>query len=141
MIQRIQSVYLLLGALAMAALFLFGGGWQGAISTVSSWLMPVLYLLGGLIGLSAIAAIFLYSNRSRQRTVVFGIQVLTIIFALLFYGGLYAVDGLNLGQDGNISAGYIVMLLLPAVIYLLFYLARRGITRDIELIRSMDRLR
>ena len=141
MIQRIQSVYLLLGALAMAALLLFGGGWQGAVSTVSSWLMPALYLIGVLIVLSGLAAIFLYSNRSRQRTVVLGIQVLTIIFALLFYGGLYAVDGLKLGQDGNISAGYIIMLLLPIVVYVFFYLARRGITRDIELVRSMDRLR
>ena len=141
MIQRIQSVYLLLGALAMTALLLFGGGWQDAISTASGWLVPALYFLGGVTVLSAIAAIFLYNNRPRQRTVVIGIQVLTIIFAMLFYGGLYIVEGLKLGQNGNVSVGYIVLLLLPIVAYLFFYLARRGITSDMELVRSMDRLR
>jgi len=37
--------------------------------------------------------------------------------------------------------GTTTVLLLPVAAYILFYLARRAITSDIELVKSMDRLR
>jgi hypothetical protein len=40
-----------------------------------------------------------------------------------------------------VSAGKVVAMSLPVVAYIMLFLARRGITADIKLVRSMDRLR
>jgi hypothetical protein len=42
---------------------------------------------------------------------------------------------------GGINWTKAAMLGLPILAYLLFFLARRGIDHDIELVKSMDRLR
>jgi hypothetical protein len=89
--------------------------------------------------LLAVVAIFLYRNRSRQRQIV----GLNIAFILLIAAGVWA-GALIGGSLGALANGDLELLLAcvgPVIGILLLYMARRRITADIELIRSMDRLR
>ena len=137
MIQRIQSVYLLLGALLLAGMVLVDAVWQEA-AAAPGWYRPALLAAGGLTALLAFAAIFLYKNRNQQRQVVVWVQMMTIGVLLVVIAGLYLS-----GRLASFSAepGLLLAVALPVLAYALFYLARRSIERDIALVRSMDRLR
>jgi hypothetical protein len=141
MIQRIQSVYLLLGAVALGILFAFDTPWTSTAAAQHAWFEPALIGLIVVTGGTALGAIFLYANRPRQRTVVVGTQVLTFVLALVLYGGLYLENELAIRTGGSVLTTKAVVLLLPVAAYLFFWLARRGIDHDIELVESMDRLR
>jgi len=60
---------------------------------------------------------------------------------ITFCGGLYLVDVLSIRTSQGLDVGMLVALLLPIVAYVLFLLARRAVEKDIERVRSMDRLR
>ena len=141
MIQRIQSVYLLLGALALASVLLFDEVWRGVAAEVLPWFAPALLVLGGLTIALALVALFLYKNRERQRTVVVGVQWLTVLWMAAFYGGLFYGGQLQVEAGGDPVAASLLALLVPVLAYVFFFLARRGIQKDIALVRSMDRLR
>lgn len=140
MIQRIQTVYLVLGAVALGALLFFGVVWQGA-ATAQSWFTPAVVLVDFLAAAVALGAIFLYKNRPRQRQVIVAAQALTTVLLLVFCGGLYLADALYVRTAQGLDGGMLVALLLPIMAYVLFLLARRGVEKDIERVRSMDRLR
>jgi len=140
MIQRIQTVYLVLGAVALGALLFFGVVWQGA-ATAQSWFTPAVVLGDSLAVAVALGAIFLYKNRPRQRQVIVAAQALTTVLLLVFCGGLYLEKALYVRTAQGLDVGMLVALLLPIVAYVLFLLARRGVEKDIERVRSMDRLR
>ena len=140
MIQRIQTVYLVLGAVALGALLFFGVVWQGA-ATAQSWFTPAVVLGDSLAVAVALGAIFLYKNRPRQRQVIVAAQALTTVLLLVFCGGLYLEKALYVRTAQGLDGGMLVALLLPIVAYVLFLLARRGVEKDIEQVRSMDRLR
>lgn len=140
MIQRIQTVYLVLGAVALGALLFFGVVWQGA-ATAQSWFTPAVVLGDSLAVAVALGAIFLYKNRPRQRQVIVAAQALTTVLLLVFCGGLYLADALYVRTAQGLDGGMLVALLLPIVAYVLFLLARRSVEKDIERVRSMDRLR
>lgn len=141
MVQRIQTVYLLLGALALVALFFFDAIWSGPAAQAHAWFTPAVLVLTGLSTGAALAAVFLYANRTRQRSVVVGAQVLTVLLILALFGGLYLSDALTVTEGGAFSVAKFAMLFLPVGAYVLFFLARRAVESDIELVRSMDRLR
>lgn len=141
MIQRIQTVYLFLGALTIASLGLFETPWGSTAASTYSWFVPSLVILiictvGGALG-----AIFLYERRPLQRKVVVGAQVLTVLLAAVLYGGLFLTTELSVRGPEGILWGRAGVLLLPVLGYIFFLLARRGIDHDIELVKSMDRLR
>ncbi len=140
MIQRIQTVYLVLGAVVLGALLFFGVVWEGA-ATAQGWFTPVVVLFDGLAAAVAVGAVFLYKNRPRQRKVIVVAQVLTIMLLITFCGGLYLVDALYVRTSQGLDVGMLAALLLPIVAYVLFLLARRAVEKDIERVRSMDRLR
>ncbi|MEF8795201.1 MAG: DUF4293 family protein [Salinivenus sp.] len=141
MIQRIQTLYLFFGALALAALGLFHMPWDSAAASAHSWFLPSLIGLILVTAGTAIGAIFLYENRQTQRTVVVGVQIGTVLLAGVLYGGLYLTSELTFSTGQGLDWGRITVLSLPILAYALFLLARRGITHDIELVESMDRLR
>lgn len=141
MIQRIQTVYLVLGAFALAAMGFFDVPWSGIAAGQFGWFVPSLVgLLVVTVG-TALGAIFLYDRRKTQRTVVIGVQVLTVLLAGVLYGGLYAAGTLAFTGRTGILWGRTIVLLLPILAYVFFLLARRGIESDIELVESMDRIR
>lgn len=141
MIQRIQTVYLLLGALALAALGLFELPWASRAAAAHGWFVPSLIGLIVVTAGTGLGAIFLYENRKTQRSVVVGVQIGTVLLAGVLYGGLYLTSELTFGGVRGTDWGRVVALAMPIVAYLFFFLARRGIDHDIELVKSMDRLR
>ena len=141
MIQRVQTVYLLLGALLLGGMGLFEPPWNDLAAAQFSWFIPSLIGLIVVTGGTALAAIFLYDRRKTQRTVVIGVQILTLMLAGVLYAGLYLAGTLTFTGPSGVLWGRSVILLIPIVAYGLFLLARRGIESDIELVKSMDRIR
>jgi len=140
MIQRIQTVYLALGAAALVAMLFFNVIWQGA-ATEQAWFTPVVVALGILAAAVAVGAVFLFGDRHRQRKVIVAAQGVTVLLLVAFCGGLYLADALYVRTAQGIDVSLLSAILLPVAAYLLFLLARRRIDKDIELVRSMDRLR
>jgi hypothetical protein len=141
MLQRIQTVYLFLGVIFLAAFFGFPTVWNVWVEPVHELLPWGLVLWGAVTACLGLGSIFLYHDRERQRRVVVNVQWMTIIFAGALYSLLVAVNRWTLVLRGDVSLQYTIAILLPVAAYVMFYLARRGIERDIEKIRSVDRLR
>ncbi len=139
MIQRIQSIYLLLGALAVVAMLLVDVIWENPATRTYAWFAPAVLVLDGLSAVAAIGTIFLYKDRKRQLRAIQGVQLLTVLLIAVLFVGLVLAGALPF-VTGAGAAGW-AGLLLPVVAYVFFYLARRGVQRDIALVRSMDRLR
>ena len=133
MLQRIQSIWLLLAAIFAFLTFelpfyqaaVVQGGVINAQSTI--WLTVTAALSGAL----AFINIFFFNNRKLQlRLCVFGI-VITIIFL-----------GLNFMQITRFTNGSLALSCIIYFAIVAFYiLAARGIWKDEKLIKSMDRLR
>lgn len=142
MIQRIQSLYLLLAAAFVGAFLVLGDAWRTLIAIAYPWVAPVTLILGGLTAVAALVAVFLYKERTRQRQVALAAQWLDLLLVLVLVGVLVAVN-LNEEPVWEPAAAPTVYLtaLLPFVAYVFLRLARRGIEKDIALVRSMDRLR
>lgn len=141
MIQRIQTVYLVLGAAALGAMFFFQDMFASNAASTYAWFEPAMIVLIGLSAAAGLGSVFLYSNRKLQRKVVVAAQVLTALCMLALYGGYYLGNELVLRTEAGTDWNRTIMLLLPIVGYVLFFLARRAIQKDIELVQSMDRLR
>jgi hypothetical protein len=141
MIQRIQTVYLFLGALALVSLGVFEYPWNSTAASTHGWYVPSLIGLGVLTAGAALWSIFLYDNRERQRSVVVGVQMGTVLLAAVLYGGLYLTSELGFMGSQGVVWNRAIVLALPILAYVFFLLARRGIKHDIELVKSMDRLR
>lgn len=132
MIQRIQSLYLLLWLpVAGLIIFLFPV-WQ-IEAPVFIQELPGPFALVIASGFLAIVSIFLFKKRTVQLLInrINLILMLVLFPALLFWGADWNIEGITFG-----NAAYLP---LPAAILLL--LANRAIKKDENLIRSMDRLR
>ena len=141
MIQRIQSLYLIIASIVLLVLFLFDAVWPGGYTDVPSWL-PLAMVICCLLAIgSAIWALLLYRDRNRQHKVVLYAQIFTIAAIVVLLVGLWQVGELSpmLGEPGGTTK--LIAVLLPFVSYVLLFLARKAIERDIELVRSIDRLR
>jgi hypothetical protein len=156
MVQRIQSLYLLLTTI-FSVLFLSGNFLKfteninnlifinlGGIKRISEAggatehldkLLPLAGLLL-LIPLVSFLAIFLFKKRKLQLTfsITLIILILLLIFSITFYS-LYIIRNYN----AEIIPGY--KLILPVFMLICAFLAFRGIKKDVDLIKSYDRLR
>lgn len=141
MIQRIQTLYLALGAIALFATAFFSDPWSSQAAESFTWFLPAVIGLLTVSGLVGLGAIGLYTNRKKQRKVVVGAQVMTVAYLIALYTGFYLSGELVLRTASGVKWETTTVLLLPVVAYILFYLARRAINNDIELVKSMDRLR
>jgi len=143
MLQRIQTLFLLVAAAFVAAFMVLGDAWRTGLAGTYPWVGPLALLLGGIVILASLVAVFLYKDRSAQRKVVSVAQWTDLALVLLLVGAMAA---LNLGDApvpamaDAMQAAYITAL-LPFGAYIFLRLARRGIEKDIALVRSMDRLR
>jgi peptidoglycan/LPS O-acetylase OafA/YrhL len=136
MLQRIQSIWLLLAAIGAALTFKFE--YYSGINL----LHPILYkikaaenfpilLLTVAVSALALITIFLFKNRTLQlRLCVLGI-VLEAVLIFLYY------TQVKLYTDGT----YSIWAILHGLVVLLFFLAARGIRRDEKIIKDSDRLR
>jgi len=145
MIQRLQSVFLLLSALAFGALF-FVPFADSDIST-SQFLSDKVYdvkdhivlsILAGGGALLSLIAIFLYNNRGTQLRVSIFATIFSILLmvtaVLLFYN-----EASNMAQEAKVNDK--LGTYLPLVGLLFSALAIHFIRKDEKLVKSMDRLR
>ena len=157
MIQRIQSVFLLLLALAMLSLLalplwhkidgltqqeltLTAFGFQAQGLQLSGATGPI-WIIGLLAAASAAVAGFeIFQFRNRAKQLLLGSVNLLLITATIgaaFYFSNKGEQLLNLKLEGQFLTGFY----LPTLALLLNLLANRFIRRDEQLVRSMDRLR
>ena len=143
MIQRIQSVYLLLASVISGVLIFVFNLWTSISKDIfaidllnrESYLLksiPVLFLVSAIL---AFVVIFLYKNRKLQ----FVIGRLAILVNLILLGLLIYVS-LTLPGEVSISEKGIGMF-IPIIAILLIVLANKAIKKDEDLVKSVDRLR
>lgn len=152
MIQRIQTIYLLISLIAWGLLFFnpilgftneAGGAWElfangikeadGGKTVLGTIPMFVLFLL---VEMLILISVLSYRRRALQLRVT----VLSMLLEIFSYGlmVLYAVQGKNLLQA---HTGLLFCSVMPLVAGICSYLAFRGIRRDMLLLRAQDRLR
>jgi|SRR5690554_703769 hypothetical protein len=136
MIQRIQTIYMLLVALLGIALYYWFPTLLDESGVALFERSEPLFL--GLIGISialSIIAIFLYKNRKLQFVINrFNILANLILLGVFVYRSL-SVPGETLVSEKGIG------MYIPVISIVLLVLANRAIQRDEQLVKSVDRLR
>lgn len=151
MIQRIQTIYLLIAAilLVVCACLPIGTFYPMAmgaplsmynmciINEETGWNFSVcgLFCLLAVSTVYSIVNIFGFNNRKRQSR-----NCITTIFLLVLWVILYVVLGYVIGTDGT-EFKYDYPAVLPVVAIILQWMARRGIIHDEKLVRAVDRIR
>ena len=161
MIQRIQTIYLLLAAVAMALTLHFplgtivAGGDEIVLnafnvsilgeSVHATWLYICLIVMLALPTLLSVAIIFLYKNRMLQfrlcvSNIVLHLGALACI-AVYCWRMSVGISALAQYQEAEriFTLGWVS--LMPIISIILVSLAMRGIAKDEALVRSLDRIR
>ncbi len=136
MLQRIQTVYLLIATVLSffsLALDLFI---QNAF-VISATAHVALLIAGSLMIADTVAPIFLYTNRNLQKRLCY----MAIFMQLLFIVALIVTVSKTAPGGLKGIEGFQVAATFPVINIILIYLAIRGINKDENLIKSMDRLR
>ncbi len=140
MIQRIQSIYLILAAAALA--FFLGAplatytDLNDAVHHVSPNPMELKYWLAVLSILVAVIDIFYYSNRRIQINICYTNCLLIIILASIVTYELFMIDAEGV-KNFQIQFGTF----LPTIALIFHLLAAKSISKDIQTVKSSDRLR
>ena len=142
MIQRIQSIYLLIVIALSAVLPFVFKLWEGfkkdvyaldlfSESPFLAKLVPVFFFITALI---ALIAIFKFKNRKLQ----FVLGRIIILINLFLLGILIY---LSLTIPGEVSSEKGIGMFIPIVVVLFAVLANKAIKNDEDLVKSVDRLR
>ena len=136
MIQRIQSVYLLLSAGISAGLIFVFHLWI-TNEDIKIFAIDELAYFGLFLGSAALSllSIFMYKNRKLQ--FVLGRLNIILNFILL---GFFAYQSLNISGEALVSEKGIGIF-LPILSIVLLALANKAIKKDEDLVKSVDRLR
>jgi len=122
MIQRIQTVYMLIAGVVAALPLLFG----------LDWLRTLLFAISAVV---ALYTIFKYKKRNLQQLLNW--LNIVINFTLL---GIFVYQMLNSSGEGIISEKG-VGVFVPVLSIVFLFLANKAIRRDEKLVKSADRLR
>jgi hypothetical protein len=144
MIQRIQSVYLLLATLLSVGLIFLLSLWTvesgeqyfavDGFNNESILLkaIPALFFLSGVL---TFYAIFKFKNRQLQFVLGrFSILTNFILLGILVYFSQNLSGEMNVSEKG-------IGLLIPIITIVMVVLANKAIKKDEELVKSVDRLR
>lgn len=136
MVQRIQTVYLLLVmVLSLLAIFSFSVWTDASKTPVLARSIPVLWVSFSAVAVLAFYSLFNFKNRQLQ-FVINRINILINLFLL----GFFAYRSLNLSGEAQVSEKGIGML-IPIFSIVLLVLANKAIKKDEALVKSADRLR
>ncbi|GAL00871.1 DUF4293 domain-containing protein [Nonlabens ulvanivorans] len=136
MIQRIQTIYLILaaavsgGLIFLVSLWIDGEGNEVVAMDESSYFGA--FVASALLSL---VAIFIYNNRKLQ-TVINRLNILLNLILL----GVFVYRSLTMSGETAVSEKGIGML-LPIISIVFLVLANRAIRRDEQLVKSADRFR
>lgn len=140
MLQRIQTIWLLLvSGLAFASLKLsfFSGNIlvdnvkQFQSFTAMSHLLIMILTVG--VGIASLITVFLFGNRQLQIKICFGVLAVALLNILLYY-----LQTRNfVPNEWSFDLTSLITIAIP----FLLFLAIRGIYKDEQLVKSVDRLR
>jgi 4-amino-4-deoxy-L-arabinose transferase-like glycosyltransferase len=140
MIQRIQTVWLLLASIAAfltLKLSFFSGNKVDAITSAKQFLPltaktnDILLVLTVSVAVAALVIIFLYKDRKRQMMVTSAILVLSVINIILYFTETKKF------VEGSFNLTALIAFFIP--VFLAFALG--AIWKDEKLVKSTDRLR
>ena len=136
MLQRIQTVYLLLAVIISAGLIFVFSLWENSAGE-AVYAQDQLIAFGMFLASAALAlvSIFMFKNRKLQ----FVLGRLNIILNL-FLLGVFVYWSLTLPGEMDISEKGIGMF-LPIISIVFLVLANKAIKKDEDLVKSVDRLR
>jgi hypothetical protein len=155
MLQRIQSIYLLLAGLVIFGLFLFPVAHNIYINTISSTIkvtgvyqdsggrqaqmqtFTALIAATAIVGIIPFVLIFLYKNRKQQILYCYLYIVAIIGYSFWMVQTVKSAVGPITLTTSNFGIGA----LLSSISIVLVIMAVKGIQRDEKLIKSADRLR
>ena len=143
MIQRIQSIYLLIVGIISGGLTFVCSLWSSVKATVFSVdlfssatlllkTIPSAFFLSAIL---SVITIFLYSNRKLQ----FVLGRLNILTNLFLLGVLVYVSQTLSGETAVSEKG--IGMFFPIISIVLLVLANKAIKKDEDLVKSVDRLR
>jgi len=135
-LQRIQTVYLIISALIMGALYV----WFPLIVSEANEVIifknePI--VLGLLIGSVVLTMIAIFKFKKRQLQFVLNRLNIILNFVLL---GVFVYRSLTLSGETLVSEKGIGVL-LPIISIVFLVMANKAIKRDEDLVKSVDRLR
>ena len=152
MIQRIQSVWLLLASITIFLLLAIpvassveGGKefWiqatgmfqqENGVTTKAANFTPLIISVIA-VGLMCIAVIFNFKKRSLQKRLCFVLIAMVVLLSFCIFTYVQKIPG------GLANVTYNAGIALPILAIVFCALAVRGITKDEQLLRSADRLR
>lgn len=156
MIQRKQTVFLLLAVIASVVLFFFPlAHFIGAKDSIVLYVQKIFslvpdnkleygitFLLPMLVPnvfviLFSLLAVFLYKNRKLQMKIIqLNMFVEVVMIALFFFYDVHVLQS----AAGSVP-DYNVGAIIPPIVLILLFLAYQGVRNDEKLVRSADRLR
>lgn len=136
MLQRIQTVYLIISALIIGALYL----WFPTIINEANEVIidknePL--VLGLMIGSVVLAILSIFNFKKRQLQFVLNRLNIILNFVLL---GVFVYRSLTLSGETLVSEKGIGVL-IPIISIVFLVMANKAIKRDEDLVKSVDRLR
>ncbi|MCI4443407.1 MAG: DUF4293 domain-containing protein [Lentimicrobium sp.] len=137
MLQRIQTIYLLLAFVVTGILPFFIPLWTMTDGKVYFFMQNQVYVV--LFGLSTtLSLLSIISYKKRQNQFVIG--RLNIILNLILLG-LFVYRSLNVSGETLAVSEKGIGMFLPIVAIVLLVLANKAIKKDEDLVKSVDRLR
>ena len=136
MIQRIQTLYLLLSAIVSAGLIFVFDLWT-TINDVIVYAMDRIMYLSLFLGSALLSVISIFMFKTRKFQFILGRLNIILNFFLL---GLFVYQALNLSGETEVSEKGIGIF-LPIISIVLLALANKAIKKDEDLVKSVDRLR
>ena len=137
MIQRIQTIYLLLAFVVTGVLLFFFPLWTMSDNKEYFFMQSQVYTI--LLGLStSLTLLGVVSYKKRQNQFVIG--RLNIILNLILLG-LFVYRSLNLSGETPAVSEKGIGMFLPIVAIVFLVLANKAIKKDENLVKSVDRLR
>jgi len=144
MIQRIQTIYLLLAAMISGGLIFVVRLWTeisgtevlvGDLLLSPSVLIKTIVLSFLLSSLLSLFAIFLFKNRQKQ----FVIGRINMLINFYLLGVLIYVSQTISGETAVSEKG--IGMFFPIIVVVLLVMANKAIKKDEDLVKSVDRLR
>jgi membrane protease YdiL (CAAX protease family) len=138
MLQRIQTVYLLIVFIAAAVLPYLLPLWKiNGVAVKFNENNQILYVvLFGLSTVFTLISIISFKNRKQQ----FVLNRLNLILNLILLG-LFVYRSLNLSGEAQVVTEKGIGMFLPILSIVMLVLANKAIKKDEDLVKSVDRLR
>lgn len=136
MLQRIQTVYLLIAAIVSGGVIFVLHLWVTNNEVVVYAKDNVLFL-GLFLGSAVLSLISIFKYKKRKTQFILGRLNIILNFILL---GFFVYQSLNVSGETAVSEKGIGML-IPIVSIVFLALANKAIKKDEDLVKSVDRLR